>query len=345
VKLLKVIFCFLSDIALTDLQELWVGYGESLRDLRKSLRVLEGTMLKSVEHRGRIYVGFHNPSIRDYLIHLLSTDVSEFRSLVGLVKRFDQLEAIWLLFPGAVDGPVQQIFKRCREELEGAATVAFRTKPVDLKGSSGSWVNFARQAWVYLEMGAVIQSPAIREMGLEAVSQEKLECTAGGLQDFLPLLNILSEDDTPEGHQAMSDAVTSAIQWALADLSDWRLFESAAEVLGTVQQHASGMEIEEALNEFAKERDDYAQSAFRDWSQTDHEPISSAEEMQEIIEYYNEIEDAPYFEGFETAEERIAGFDFEHLSAFSRSKTEAPGRVGWIEAREIANMMRTLKPE
>ncbi|WP_329597864.1 restriction endonuclease [Streptomyces pseudovenezuelae] len=345
VKLLKVIFCFLSDIALTDLQELWVGYGESLRDLRKSLRVLEGTMLKSVEHRGRIYVGFHNPSIRDYLIHLLGTDVSEFRALVGLVKRFDQLEAIWLLFPGAVDGPVQQIFKRCREELEGAATVAFRTKTVDLKGSSGSWVNFARQAWVYLEMGAAIQSPAIREMGLEAVSQEKLECTAVGLQDFLPLLDILSQDDTPEGHQAMSDAVTSAIQWALADLSDWRLFESAAEVLEIVQQHAPGVEIEEALDEFTKERDDYAQSAFRDWSQTDHEPIGSVEEMAEIIEYYNGIEDAPYFEGFDTAEERIGGFDFEHLSAFSRSKTETPGRVGWVEAKEIANMMRTLKPE
>ncbi|MFD5597335.1 restriction endonuclease [Streptomyces griseorubiginosus] len=345
VKLLKVILSFLAEIHIADLQDLWVGYGESLRDLKKSLRVLEGTMLKSSQHRGEIYIGFHNPSVRDYLAHSMRADVSEFRSLVALVRNFDQLETIWLQFPARGNGPMLSNFKKCRQELEDAATVAFRTDPVNLKGASGSWVNFARQAWVYLEMSVGIQSPVIRKMGLEAVAHERSECSAGGIQDFLPLLKVLSEDGTPEGRKAFSSAVTSAIEWALADLSEWGLFESAEEVLQTVETYAPGPEVEQALNKLAEERDDYAQGAFRDWSQHDHEPISSAAEMQEIIEYYNSMTDAPYFHGAEIAEERIAEIDFEHLSAFSRSRVEASRSVSRTEAQEIMGMMGTLRSE
>ncbi|MFI6960464.1 restriction endonuclease [Streptomyces sp. NPDC050255] len=56
-KLLMLILSFMSDIRLDDLQELWIECGGSLRDLRRAVNILDGTMLKSVEHQGAVHIG------------------------------------------------------------------------------------------------------------------------------------------------------------------------------------------------------------------------------------------------------------------------------------------------
>ncbi|WP_328770099.1 ATP-binding protein [Streptomyces sp. NBC_00286] len=345
VKLLKVIFSFLANIRLKDLQDLWGMYGESLRDLKKTLSILDGTMLKTSQRLGEIHVGFHNPSVRDYFVNLIQSDSAELVSLMSLVRYYEQFEALWLQFPAPGNGPMLSTYKELKRELEEAAVTAFRAIPFDAHSRRGAPViDFARRAWVYLEIGRDVGSAVIRGMGLEAVAENKERMNAAnGAVDYNALLQILDEDETPEGRHAFADAVTSAIEWALADISDWTLIDEAERVLLNVEHYAPGAEVEEALETLESVRYEYAKDAIDDWSQPHEGPVSSAAEMKEIIDYYRAIPDAPHFDGFETAEEAVYGIDWEHLSAFSGRRSDQENRPTWAAAREVEHMMQTLR--
>ncbi|MCM8551960.1 restriction endonuclease [Streptomyces sp. STCH 565 A] len=345
VKLLKVVFSFLSAVRLKDLQDLWRLYGESLRDLKKTLSVLDGTMLKTSQRLGEIYVGFHNPSVRDYFVNLIQSDSAEVVSLMGLVRYYEQFETLWLQFPAPGNGPMLSTYKKYKSELEEAALTAFRAIPFDAHSRRGAPViDFARRAWVYLEVGRDVGSSAIRGMGLEAVAENKERMNAvNGAVDYNALLQILAEDETPEGRNAFADAVTSAIEWALADVSDWALINEAERVLCNVKQYHPGREVEEALGKLEAVRSKYAQDAIDDWSQPHEGPVSSAAEMKEIIDYYRAFPDAPHFDGFETAEEAVYGIDWEHLSIISSRGSVQQNRSNWAVAQEVEHMMQTLR--
>ncbi|MFF1706197.1 restriction endonuclease [Streptomyces sp. NPDC058252] len=343
VRLLRVVLSFLSDVRMKDLQGLWGLYGESLRDLKNSLSVLDGTMLKTSRQFGEIYVGFHNPSVRDYFINLVQSDTAELVLLIGLVRYYEQFETLWLQFPVPGGGPMLPTYKECKRELEEAATAAFRSPPFGRIRRGAPVIDFARRAWVYLEMGGDIGSSVIRGMGLEAVAENKERMNAESGDDYTPLLTILSQDETPEGRKAFYDVVSSAIEWALGDISDWRLINDADVVLRQVQHYAPGAQVEEALEVLASARYDYANSAIDDWSQPEG-PVSSAAEMKEIIEYYRAMPDeASHFPGFEIAEEAVYGIDWEHLSAFSGRRSERIDRPTWGAAKEVEHMMQTLR--
>ncbi|MGW7083328.1 nSTAND3 domain-containing NTPase [Streptomyces sp. NPDC054871] len=347
VRLLKVIFSFLGSVRLDDLQNLWAMYGESLRDLRKTLSTLDGTMLKTSEEQdGGIYVGFHNPSVRDYFVGLIRSDKAELISLIGLVRYFEQVETLWLQFPLRGNGPMLSVYRECRRELEDAATAAFRATPVNSWSRIGAPViDFARRAWVYLEMGRDVGSTIIRGMGLEAVAENKYRMNAAnGTADYPVLLEVLAEDATPEGIRAFSEAVDSAIEWALGDVSDWDLINEAETMLHNVKNYAPGAQVDEALEELASVRYEHAKGRIRDWSQTFEEPTSSAAEMKDIVDYYSAREDTPHFDGFETAEERVYEIDWDHLSVF-REPREPVNTMTGVAAREVDHMMQTLKNE
>ncbi|MET7816401.1 restriction endonuclease [Streptomyces sp. NPDC005395] len=344
VKLLRVVFSFLADIRLKDLQNLWGLYGESLRDLKKTLSVLDGTMLKTSQRFGEIFVGFHNPSVRDYFVNLIQSDTAELVLLIDLVRFYEQFETLWLQFPVPGGGPMLPTYKECRRELEEAATTAFRAIPVDSRSRRGAPViDFARRAWVYLEMGQDVGSSVIRNMGLEAVAENAYRMNATNRQDYTPLLSILSQDETPEGRKAFTDVVSSAIEWALGDVSDWQLINDADALLHEVQHYAPGVQVDEALETLASARYEYASSAIDDWSQPHEGPVSSAAEMKEIIDYYLTMPDPPYFPGFEVAEEAVYEIDWDHLSVFRGRRSEQADTPTWGAVKEVEHMMQTLQ--
>ncbi|WP_436991952.1 restriction endonuclease [Streptomyces sp. enrichment culture] len=345
VKLLKVIFSFISGARLKDLQVLWGVYGESLRDLKKALSVLDGTMLKTSQRLGEIYVGFHNPSVRDYFVNLFQEDVTELVSLITLVRYYEQFETLWLQFPAPGGGPMLATYKECKKNLEEAASIAFNAAPFGAPSHRGAPViDFARRAWVYLEMGRAIGSTSIRNMGLEAVTKNKEYANAGnGAVDYNALLHVLVNDETAEGRQAFADAVTSAIEWALADVSDWGLINEAERVLHSVQEYSPGAEVEKALEELAAVRYEYAKDIIDDWSQMHDGPVSSVVEIKEIIDYYRTVPDAPYFNGFERVEEILCEVEWEEPSIFGGRRSGQVGRSTWVAEREVDRMMQTLR--
>ncbi|GAA3916376.1 hypothetical protein GCM10023084_79460 [Streptomyces lacrimifluminis] len=216
-KLLRLILSFMSDIRLDDLQELWLECGESLRDLRRALGVLDGTMLKSVEQYGKVHIGFHNPSVRDYLVNYVQSDIGEVASLIGLVKRYEQLEALWLVFPARGGGPMAEKYRERRELLEGVASSVFHAEPVNLRPPLGK--NYVRRAWLCLEMGRDLESEIILQLGLEAASDEDTVLNASDSTNIDALLQILAQDNTVGG-EVLSNCVSWAVEWIMGDLSD-----------------------------------------------------------------------------------------------------------------------------
>ncbi|MDN3053231.1 restriction endonuclease [Streptomyces sp. SRF1] len=343
VKLLKLILSFMSDIHLGDLQELWMECGESLRDLRSALAVLDGTMLKSVQQYDAAHIGFHNPSVRDYMVNYVQSDMGEVISLISLVKRFEQLEALWLVFPAPGGGPMAETYKKRREQLEQVVSTVFHAEPVNL-GFHKRGKDYVRRAWLCLEMGIDIDSEIIREIALEAASDEDTVVNAYDSTDLHALFQTLARCETPRGEEIRSDCISWAVEWVMGDLSDWNLINEAQDFLGSAAHHHHGIEVSEALEMLDSVRDDYAEAAFEDWAQTHRDPSIPGAEMKEIIEHYKANgSTAPFdMDEYDTVLQRLDEFDAAHESAFSAPRNEG-ARLAWSAARKVESMMKTLR--
>ncbi|MFE4953475.1 restriction endonuclease [Streptomyces sp. NPDC056653] len=342
IKLLKLILTFMSDIRLNDLQELWMEGGAPLRDLRSALGVLDGTMLKSLHQNNSVYVGFHNPSVRDFLVNYVQSDMGEVISLISLVKRYEQLEALWLTFPAPGGGPMAATYKKRREQLELVASSVFHVEPVRLR-SARSEKNYVRRAWLYLEMGIDIDSEIIRDLALEAVSEEETVLNAFDSDDLHALLQILPRLKTPRGEEVLLDCIFWAVEWIMGDLSEWNLIEQAEDFLRSIAHHDPGIEVSKALRRLDLIRSDYAEAAFEDWMQTHRDPIFPESEMRGVVEYYEAYGYRSFDIGdYGTVIERLALLDAAHESPSVTPKREG-ARLPLSAAREVEIMMESLR--
>ncbi|MGW0336201.1 nSTAND3 domain-containing NTPase [Streptomyces sp. NPDC003011] len=342
VKLLKLILSFMSDIRLDDLQELWMECGEPLRGLRSALGVLDGTMLRSVHEYGAVYVGFHNPSVRDYLVNYVQSDMGEVISLISLVKRYEQLEALWLVFPAPGGGPMAETYRKRREQIEQVACTVFHAEPVNLRPPHRK--DYVRRSWLCLEMGLDLDSGIIRELALDTAADADTVLNASGSTDLHALLQTLARSKTPRAEEVLSDCISWAVEWIMGDLSDWNLIEEAEDFLRGIDHYDPGIEVAEALQRLDSVRDDYAEAAFEDWAQTHRDPVTSGSEMKEVIEYYQaDGSTAPFdMSEYDAVLQRLDEFDSEHQTPFV-----PPGKPGsgltWNAAREVESMMQTLR--
>jgi hypothetical protein len=340
-KLLKLALSFMSDVRLDTLEEIWTECGESSRDLRRALDILDGTMLKSSEKYGKVHIGFHNPSVRDYLVNYVQSDMGEVASLISLVKRFEQLESLWLVFPASGGGPMVEKYRKFRESLEEIAASTFYAEPVNLRNQSGK--NYVHRAWLCLEMGRDLNSKIILQLGLEAASDEETVLNASDATELHALLRTLAQDN-PMGGDVLFNCISWAVEWIMGDLSDWNLIEEAEDFLRSIESYDTGIEVSQALGMLDSVRDEFAEAAFEDWAQTYHDPNTSGSVMKEVIEYYKANGSTAPFDmsEYDTVMQRLDDFNAAHESAFSVPRNDGAGPV-WNAAREVQSMMQTLR--
>ncbi|MFJ9962716.1 hypothetical protein [Streptomyces avermitilis] len=342
VKLLKLVLSFMSDMLLDDLQEIWMECDESLRDLQRALGMLDGTMLKSVQNFGNLHIGFHNPSVRDYLVNYVQSDMGEVISLISLVKRFEQLEAFWLVFPAPGGGPMAETYRKRRDQLEEVASAVFHSEPVNL-GEPERGKDYVRRSWLCLEMGKDIESEVIHTLGLEAAADEDTVLNAFDSTGLWPLLQTLSQDKTTRGGEVLFDCISWSVEWIMGDLSDWNPIMQAQDFLLSIDDYDPGTEVSEALDRIESVRDYFAEEAFEDWAQTHRDPVGSASEMRQIIEYYENSDSSSPFDtsDYDAVLQRLEGFDAAHQTP----TVVRNGDTGltWNAAREVQSMMQALR--
>ncbi|MFJ4816551.1 restriction endonuclease [Streptomyces sp. NPDC088801] len=340
-KLLKLILSFLGGIPLDELQILWLECDGSVRDLRRSLSVLDGTMLSSAERNGKVHIDFHNPSVRDYLVSYVQSDIGEVASLIRLVKRFEQLDALWVVFPAPGGGPMAEKYRWHRELLEKVACDVFHADPIILRHRGKDYV---RRAWLCLEMGRDIESETILNLGIEAASDENVVLNANDSVNLSALLQTLAEDDQID-KDVLIKCIEWAVEWILGDLSDWNLMDEAEDFLRSIQEHDPGIEVEQALERLESERDDYAENAFEDWSQIHHDPNIPGSEMKQVIEYYvSHGSQGPFdMDEYDTVLQRLDDFDEARRSSFVAPRDVCTVEPTSDSVQEVQIMMQTLR--
>jgi hypothetical protein len=74
------------------------GYDSSSRDFEHALRELEGSFIITNKSKDRIFLKFHNPSVRDFLDSYIIQDYRTFKALICSSIFHEQLSWLWNIF-------------------------------------------------------------------------------------------------------------------------------------------------------------------------------------------------------------------------------------------------------
>ncbi|MFE5682263.1 restriction endonuclease [Streptomyces sp. NPDC056512] len=348
IRVLKFVFSFLSTVPLRVLEESWRGYGYRVRDLRKSLAVLDGTMLRSFskmetlfDTEENIHVEFHNPSVRDYLITYFSSDIDEIESLIGLVRYFDQLETLWIGLPVRGGGPVLLKYRELRGQLEEAATAAAQAAPVQDEEGITRQIDPVRRAWFLFEMSELLDSPTMRVLGFQQVDAHLRGSAPADKREIGLLLDMLAEDDAPEARQALESCVELELEH-LFNVTNWAEIELADEVLQSIEYVRPGIAAQNARRELDSIREEYVVDAFEDWLERGVDSGYDESDIQEMVDFYSTGELTPA--GFEEAATRLDRVELDYPGdpkLFHDYKYHAR-KTGLNYSEKLRIMMRSL---
>ncbi|WP_344452211.1 restriction endonuclease, partial [Actinocorallia aurantiaca] len=103
VSVLETLFSLGAEAPLEAVKQSWLGYapdGVASEDFRRSLQIMEGTLVRIDFKANRRLVGFHNPSVRDYMREHLSSRPERITNLVTSAIFFEQLQTLWTIGMG-----------------------------------------------------------------------------------------------------------------------------------------------------------------------------------------------------------------------------------------------------
>ncbi|WP_328503671.1 restriction endonuclease [Streptomyces sp. NBC_00457] len=340
VQLLALTYSFMGGVYLGDMQDLWVSLERSSRDLRTSLATLDGTMLRTYRKSDRIFLAFHNPSVRDFMREYLLEDRSNFLQLIKCFSHFEQIEA--LLVMANEQEEVLQFFKRNLKIVENVALKAF-----DSQGLRGDGVNAstdpAQRARVYLHLGEALASEPILECARKAIVEDEAILEAYDPQDVIDIIQFLNESDRESLRRALPDAVDMAIEWITGDLSSWDLMESAKGFL----ENVSDIVPKSAILDVEEDMQRYAEGAIAAWAEMGPDSMIDHSVMEGVLAFANEYEDPERtFPGYGEAVDKIPDLDEDGGDYSRRELSGSDSTESYIqEMRDVADMMGSLRAD
>ncbi|MEU5639229.1 restriction endonuclease [Streptomyces milbemycinicus] len=346
VLLLKTILSFLSRVRMDTLEDAWTASGASVRALRSSLKVLDGTMLRSAQHGEFVFVEFHNPSVRDYMRNFISSDPAEMKDFVGRIQVFEQVETLWSMLSSRNAGQVLEALKRCGPELETALESAFRAEAVVLLGNYSANDN-AHRALIYMKLGAAVGSEAVHDIGWRSISEDDVIREARDQETVENILIYLGESSNPELRAFLPVAVEQAAEWIVeSDLSNWQLLTDALRFASLLADFGGDDDARETISDRI---DDYAEWALDSWAEQGEASSYRLDEMKEIFRYYEDGDGDRYRfdeDVYNTARAYVEVAAPPRASPANRRRLRVarPGSPERPEIEEVARMMATLSP-
>lgn len=285
VHLLRTVLSFLGAVSLRDLEEVWLRSGLSSRELKKSLSVLDGTMLRTSNAGKHVFVEFHNPSVRDYMRDYLSADSAEVDCFLRDAHVFEQIESLWSMLSSRGGSELIASLKRSKSTLESRALDAFDSRGALVKGHYSSR-DPAHRSVVYMRLGELVGSELIQGRGWSEIRDRGAISSSADPGSVLLILNHLAKSERAELRDFLPSAVGQAIDWIMGDLSDWNLLTAAAEFM---QEVSDICPVDDALGAIEEDMEEYAKRAIEDWAESaSREPSTPLEEMERILEYYED---------------------------------------------------------
>ncbi|MFI7291487.1 restriction endonuclease [Streptomyces anulatus] len=347
ILLLKTQLSFLSGIRMDTLESVWASSGGAFRNLHNALKVLDGTMLRSVRHGEVVFVEFHNPSVRDYMRDFISSDHSEMKDFVGRIQLFEQVESLWSMLSSRNAEQVLQALMRCMPEMERSAELAFRAETVVVEGHYSAHDN-AHRALLCLKLGTAVASERVHDIGWRSISEDSVISEAWDPQTVQDILSFLSDSKRQDLREFFPQAVDQAAEWIMEfDLSDWRSLSDALDFASLLTDFEKG---EEAHEYVAGRMDDYAEWALESWVEHSDGSRYDLTEMEAIFRHY-ESGDGDLYRLDEEMFAKVRALVEASASSLSAPRTPrrpAPTRSTGPTAAEregVARMMATLTPD
>ncbi|MGR6536336.1 nSTAND3 domain-containing NTPase [Streptomyces rochei] len=345
VLLLKALLSFIAGVSMDGLQHVWIASGGSLRDLRNSLKVLDGTMLRTVQRGEVIFAEFHNPSVRDYMRDFISSDSVEMKDFVNRIHLFEQVESLYSMLSSRKAEQVLQALKTCVPDLARAADGAFRAETVVTSQAHYYADDKTHRARVYMELGTAVGSEHIHDIGWRSISDDAVISEAWSEDAVQGALACLGKSKKKEIIEFLPTAIEQAVDWIMeSDLSSWQHLTDA---LDFVSKLADLGDTGDALETICGYMDDYAERALESWGERGVDSYYSLAEMQDIFHYYEEGGGDRYQfdeDVYNSARAHIEAADSSKDSSTERNipRTTHRAHLEKSELDDIARMMATL---
>ncbi|WP_079054280.1 restriction endonuclease [Streptomyces graminilatus] len=340
IQLLALTYTFLNGVYLGDLQDLWASLKRSSRDLRTSIATLDGTMLRTYRKSDKIFLSFHNPSVRDFMREYLLEDRSNFLQLINGCSHFEQIEALLVMANERKEA--LHFFRQNLDIVEPVALSAYESQGLRNDGVNTS-IDPAERARVYLHLGRILASEVILECARKAIIGDEAILDASDPDDVLAIIQFLNESDRQSLRDALPDAVDMATEWIMGDLSSWDLMESAKSFLESI----SGIVPEIAIPDVEDDMQWYAKYAIEAWAEAGPDSMLDHSMMERVLAFAGDYEDpGRTFPGYSEAVDRMPDLDDDSYDYGRRELSGSDSGTSLVqEMRDVADMMGSLRTD
>ncbi|MFJ3618896.1 restriction endonuclease [Streptomyces iakyrus] len=186
--LLALLFSLDSKALLSRLREAFTksGAGNGIQ-FKKSLRILEGSLVRTFSDKGNDWVQFSNPSINDFMLVKLANETDMLLDLLKSPFSFDQVANLWDAHTGPCDAevPAKIDLQPHTADFELAALATFwRTESTDQ--------DLVRRIGVCLRIAEKLDVPQLEKTAVEALAIPGRVYGATHLDDIAHLLQLAS---------------------------------------------------------------------------------------------------------------------------------------------------------
>ncbi|WP_167521346.1 restriction endonuclease [Microbispora triticiradicis] len=272
VDLLTVLYSLDGNSYLRDLHKAlsaYVGAPLDNRSLRRSLSVLESTMLKVTptppshpqHHRGP-RIEFHNPSIRDYMKEFISEHADTVEKILRAAPFFEQIVSIWTMAHGTNGETIRSHLKAAVGVLSEAIVRTYDSPAIGLatyRSTDGFIISheadMVHRLSFLLQVLEEIDSSNLLRFAIERLSTIELYSAIYDPAHLVEAVRTIWKSPIPEISQHAERVLEEAIEWLLADLGTRENIEYAQSwliALGEIVPEEVHETIEEAFERDAR---------------------------------------------------------------------------------------------
>ena len=281
--LLEVLFSFGGAVSEAELSRQWMLYRAHLgengeaRTYRRALAKMELTFVQSFRNRsGELRVGYHSPSVDDFLRHYLAEDAQLLRRLLESASWFEQ---VYALFSTATGSDAEALRVRLDEEAETLERSVLRTFDAPgLREQAGSRILNALRIAHHIDSAEIANSLTIH------IREKEWQDDYDDADDLIELIRQIHTSKFDEVSSMREVATQEILDYVTQDTSDWDNIQYSIHLIENLGDLAPDGYVG-AFEEFLADR---AQNEIRRYAEGYY---SSSVSMNEVLEYASGFQD------------------------------------------------------
>lgn len=336
--LLAVLFTHGTGVSIADLEQSWESYlraqgrSTSSREFRRNVSSLEETMIRTSKVSNVIVVGFHNPSVIDYLRSYIANQRDLFPNVLSSATSVHQFRNSYAIANGR-DG--EGLLRQLEEHAKTIGDALLRVSRTELQSLDS--LDAARNISTIIELATQLNRRDLFDYAAELLDGEWADHFTS-TDEMTDIVRALDSSAFDRAQQMKQGAAAEVARWVLGDVSGWSLKRSAIDTLNDLGELAPAGEIESLEDDLRRE----AEETLAAWTDPDEGWGGSMSELSDIVQFASEYHDPEYhFPGYSNAAHVVDGWENgDREGGYRRSATSASTSAS--DSRMIGEMMGLL---